>query len=99
MQQDQIFLVHSLYFLIMKRPTHNFSICQVDLTLGHTILMLGLNQTGFLSFLTGQDWTPKFAGQVLPDRTESGLLSNILPAKKKFPGDKFGAKNAPRQNR
>ena len=27
-----------------------------------------------MSFLTGQDWTPKFAGQVLPDRTESRLI-------------------------
>ena len=35
---------------------------------------LGLNRTGHMSFLTGQDRTPKFAGQVLPDRTESGLI-------------------------
>jgi hypothetical protein len=27
-----------------------------------------------MSFMTGQDRTPKFAGQVLPDRTESGLI-------------------------
>ena len=27
-----------------------------------------------MSFLTGQDWTPKFAGQVLPDRSESGII-------------------------
>ena len=26
-----------------------------------------------MSFLTGQDQTPKFAGKVLPDRTESEL--------------------------
>merc|ERR1712051_320914 len=38
------------------------------------IAMSGLDRTGHMSFLTGQDWTPKFAGQVLPDRTESGLL-------------------------
>ena len=32
-----------------------------------------------MSFLTGQDRTPKFAGQVLPDRTKSGLtFLNIL---------------------
>ena len=32
-----------------------------------------------LSFLTGQDRTSKFAGQVIPDRTESGLIFlNIL---------------------
>ena len=35
-----------------------------------------------MSFLTGQDRTPKFAGQVLPHRTESGLIFlNILPYK------------------
>ena len=38
------------------------------------MLRLGLDRTGHMSFLTGQDRTPKFAGQVLPDRTESGLL-------------------------
>ena len=41
---------------------------------------LGLDRTVHMSFLTGQDWTPKFAGRVLPDRTESGLIFlNILP--------------------
>ena len=41
---------------------------------------LGLDRTGNMSFLTGQDRTPKFAGRVLPDRTESGLLFiSILP--------------------
>ena len=44
--------------------------------------MVGLDRTGHMSFLTGQDRTPKFAGQVLPDRTESGLIFlNILPNK------------------
>ena len=34
---------------------------------------IGLNRTGRMSFLTGQDWTPKF------DWTESGLVFlNIL---------------------
>ena len=38
--------------------------------------------TGHMSFLTGQVRTPKFAGQVLPDRTESGLMFlDILPYK------------------
>ena len=47
--------------------------------LHHTI---GLDRTGHMSFLTGQDRTPKFAGQVLPDRTKSGLIFlNILPTK------------------
>ena len=41
---------------------------------------LGLDRTGHMSFLTGQDRTPKFAGQVLPDRTESRLIFlNVLP--------------------
>ena len=43
-------------------------------TSGHSITTLGLDRTGHMSFLTGQDRTPKFAGQVLPDRTESGLI-------------------------
>ena len=43
---------------------------------------IGLDWTGHMSFLTGQDRTPKFAGQVLPDWTESGLIFlNILPSK------------------
>ena len=40
---------------------------------------LGLNRTGYMSLLTRQDRTSKFAGQVLPDRTKSGLtFLNIL---------------------
>ena len=43
---------------------------------------LGLNRTGLMGFLNGQDRTTKFARQVLPDRTESGLIFlNILPTK------------------
>ena len=43
---------------------------------------VGFDRTGHMSFLTGQDRTPKFAGQVLPDRTESGLIFlDILPYK------------------
>ena len=35
-----------------------------------------------MSFLTGQDRTPKFAGQVLLDQTESGpIFLHILPYK------------------
>ena len=42
---------------------------------------LGLNRTGHMSFLTRQDRTPKFAGQVLPNWTESRLIFlSILPA-------------------
>ena len=64
---------------------------------------VGLDRTGHMSFLTGQDRTPKFAGQVLPDRTESGLL--FLPSRRyqfssdNFPVHKFGVKNAHRQNK
>ena len=40
---------------------------------------VGLDRTGNMSFLTGQDRTPKFAGHVLPDRTKSRLtFLNIL---------------------
>ena len=47
---------------------------------GNRGYFVGLDRTGHMSFLTGQDRTPKFAGQILPDRTESGLISlNILP--------------------
>ena len=37
-------------------------------------IVIGLDWTGLMSFLTGQDLTPKFAGQVLPDRTVSELI-------------------------
>ena len=61
-----------------------------------------LNRTGHMSFLTRQDRTPKFAGQVLPDRSESGpIFFNILPNKywlsiliDKVPGHKFGIKSS-----
>jgi hypothetical protein len=54
-----------------------------------------------MSFLTRQDRTPQFAGQVLPDRTESGLifLTFYLTSMgyqfsyNKVPGHKFGVKN------
>jgi hypothetical protein len=38
------------------------------------LLDVGLNRTGHMSFLTGPDRTPKFSGQVLPDRTEFRLV-------------------------
>ena len=37
-------------------------------------IVIGLDWTGLMSFLTGQDLTPKFAGQVLPDRIVSELI-------------------------
>ena len=55
---------------------------QVETISEGEFIFLGLNRTGHMSFLTGQDRTPKFARQVLPDWTESGLIfSNILPYK------------------
>ena len=44
--------------------------------LGNTTFLLnvGLDRTGHMSFLTRQDQTPKFAGQVLSDWTNSGLI-------------------------
>ena len=43
---------------------------------------LGLSWTGYMSLLTGQDWTPKFAEQVLLDQTKSGFIFlNILHIK------------------
>ena len=46
--------------------------------------MVGLDQAG-LGFLTIQDQTPKIAGQILRDWTESGLIFlNILPNKKNW---------------
>ena len=67
-------------------------------TSNSTMLKLGLNRTGHMSFLTGQDRTPKFAGQVLPDWTESGLIFlNILPTKFRLSiliRHKFGVKRS-----
>ena len=40
----------------------------------HSFFNVGLDRTGPMSFLTGQDRTPKFAGQVLPDRTDPLLI-------------------------
>ena len=64
------------------------------------IYNLGLNRIGHMSFLTGQDRTPKFAGQVLPDRTESGLIfltfyitsMGYQFSYDRVPGHKFGVK-------
>jgi hypothetical protein len=63
-------------------------------------ILVGLNWTGHMSFLTGQDRTPKFAGQVVLDRSESGLifLTFYLTSMgyqfsyDKVPGHKFGVK-------
>ena len=37
-----------------------------------------VRRTWHMSFLTGQDWTPKFAGQVMPDRPKSGLYFSFF---------------------
>ena len=55
-----------------------------------------------MSFLNRQDRTPKFAGQFLPDRTESGLIFlkfyliiiGYLFSYDKVPGHKFGVKKS-----
>ena len=61
---------------LLKGQLDRYYICQ------SSINVVGIDRTGHMSFLTGQDQTPKFAGQVLPDRTESGQISsNILPTK------------------
>ena len=55
-------------------------------------LLLGLDRTGHMSFLTEQDRMPNFARL---DWTESGLISlKFLPTKykDKVPGHKFGVK-------
>ena len=65
-----------------------------------SLFHVGLNQTWHMSFLTGQDRTPKFAGLVLPDRTESGLIfltfyltsMGYQLSYDKVPGHKFGVK-------
>lgn len=42
-------------------------------------IRIGLAQTGHTSFLNRHDRTPKFVGQILPDRTNSRLkFFNIL---------------------
>ena len=51
-------------------------------------LILGLDRTEHMSFLSGQDRTPKLAGHVLPDRTKSGprlfLSTGCLALKRPF---------------
>ena len=51
----------------------------VDLQMGFFFFtfgmeILGLNWTGHMSFLTVQDRTPKFAGQVLSDQTKASTV-------------------------
>ena len=70
-----------LSFLPSKIPALRIEVSEIGAKYGVAFkLHIGLDRTGHMSFLTGQDRTPKFAGQVLPDRTESGLLFiSILP--------------------
>ena len=74
---------YNSYKLLEKYDTRNQA--SVNSTIsqwGQKPLKLGLNPTGHMSFLTGQDRTPKFAGRVTPDRTKSRLtFLNILHAK------------------
>ena len=61
-------------FFVLFVPEH---FCKAKFDFKYDV---GLDRTGNMSFLTRQDWTPKFARQILPDQTESGLIfSNILP--------------------
>ena len=74
------FLLKAVYYTVV---VHNFNLQEkTTFVIELTHCKLGLDRTGHMSFLTGQDRTPKFAGQVLPDRTISGLIFlNILPTK------------------
>ena len=73
-RQNMIFCyVHCLEYLLLERG----NLCHHIGSLGQNPERknrLGLNRTGHMSFLTGQDRTPKFAKQVIPDLTKSGLL-------------------------
>ena len=75
---SKVFLsLNTLYYcVIILRTRREGYVSSLPLRYSlHTIYIpLGLDWTGHMSFLTGQDQTPKFAGQVLPDRTESGLI-------------------------
>ena len=80
---SQIFFRYIALFCVS--PIFPFYYWEPTLIASHRLLIIqtlevGLDRTGNMSFLTGQDRTPKFAGRVLPDRTESGLLFiSILP--------------------
>ena len=56
-------------------------------------VIVGLNRTGHMSFLSEQDRTPKFAGQVLPDGTESGLIYSNIYIVYRLTKKKFKKKN------
>ena len=89
---------------VLKEATNENSenLSNVIFSKSQYVCALGLNWIGHMSFLTGQDRTPKFAGQVLPDRTESGLmfLTFYLTSMGyqfsyyEVPGHKFGVKKS-----
>ena len=68
------FYVGTNWYVIQKKYLHTM--------LKFISKQIGLDRTGHMSFPTGQDRTPKFAGKVLPDQIESGLIFlNILLTK------------------
>ena len=70
-------LVRNPFFRLRQTLWGNFIIINLLLFMrdcGLASFVLGLDRTGHMSFLTRQDRTPKFAGQVLPDRTKLGLI-------------------------
>ena len=62
--------------------------------------LVGLDRTEHMSFPTGQDRTPKFAGRVLPDRTKFGptffpstYQMQVINSIKEVTGHEFGVKS------
>ena len=64
-----------LSFLPSKIPALRIEVSEIGAKYGVAFkLHIGLDRTGHMSFLTRQDRTLEFAGEVQPDRTESGLI-------------------------
>ena len=82
--QEKMFKCKNSYQL--NSPIYNISYATIDCQSCHrkrpiektvrsfTAILVGLDRTGHMSFPTGQDRTPKFAGHVLPDRTSTGPI-------------------------
>ena len=60
--------------LVIKIRTYTFFWSYFCPTMQYKFWPVGFDWTEHMSFLTGQDQTPKFAGQVLPDGTKSRLI-------------------------
>ena len=77
----QIFQSKTSVCLIISVFCKSFEpICEPEIVLKifAADFQVGLDRTWHMSLMTGQDWTPEFARQILPDRTESGLIFNGL---------------------